>query len=119
MRNEAMGPWKCEVLDVILEALAGDTRLREMLVFKGGRVLALRLGRTRRQSLDLDTNIRAEVVARQPDRMALRAELEALIEQSRDKLRVAAPRLARVPALLSASSASASVPLPTRNEAMP
>lgn len=49
-----MGPeeqlsWKDEALDFLLQAIAGDPSLRQMLVFKGARILMTRY----------DTNSRA------------------------------------------------------------
>lgn len=59
--------WRSEVLDRILVAMAGDAALRKAVVFKGARVLAHRLGRPHRQSLDLDGNLSAVFAAAHPD----------------------------------------------------
>jgi hypothetical protein len=74
--NQADGErWKSQVLDEIFVALAASEQLDECLVFKGARVLNLRLGGGR-QSLDLDANLAAPFVENYPDREAQRAFLE-------------------------------------------
>jgi hypothetical protein len=67
--------WKSQVLDEIFIALAASEQLDEALVFKGARVLNVRLG-SGRQSLDLDSNLAASFVLKYPDRDAQRAFLE-------------------------------------------
>lgn len=67
--------WQSQVLDEIFEALAAVEQLQECLVFKGARVLNVRLGHGR-QSLDLDSNLAAPFVKKYPDREAQRAFLE-------------------------------------------
>lgn len=67
--------WKCQVLDEIFVALAAAEPLDEVLVFKGARVLNVRLG-LGRQSLDLDANLSAQFVQKCPDREAQRVFLE-------------------------------------------
>jgi hypothetical protein len=67
--------WKSQVLDEIFVALAASEQLDEALVFKGARVLNVRLG-LGRQSLDLDSNLAAPFVQRYPDRKAQRLFLE-------------------------------------------
>jgi hypothetical protein len=49
--------WKCEVLDMILMAFADHPPLHDILIFKGARILNLRLGEESRQSMDIDSNI--------------------------------------------------------------
>lgn len=49
--------WKDAVLDHVLEACAAHAPLRDTLVFKGARILSLRLGDGLRQSLDIDSNL--------------------------------------------------------------
>jgi hypothetical protein len=67
--------WKSQVLDEIFVALAASKQLNEALVFKGARVLNVRLG-IGRQSLDLDSNLVASFVQRYSDREAQRVFLE-------------------------------------------
>lgn len=59
----------------MFEALAASAELEAALVFKGARVLNLRLGGGR-QSLDIDSNLRPGFVERYPDRAEQRAVLE-------------------------------------------
>jgi hypothetical protein len=73
--------WKSQVLDEIFVALAASEQLDEALVFKGARVLNLRLG-IGRQSLDLDSNLAAPFVRRYPDREAQRVFLEQEITRA-------------------------------------
>ena len=49
--------WKNAVLDQVLAAFAAHAPLRDALVFKGARILSLRLGEYLRQSLDVDSNL--------------------------------------------------------------
>jgi len=49
--------WKSAVLEEALQAFASDTVLRDSLIFKGARILNLRLGNEIRQSLDIDSNL--------------------------------------------------------------
>jgi hypothetical protein len=67
--------WKSEVLDEIFIALAASNEIDQALVFKGARVLSLRLG-AGRQSLDLDANLTQDWDRQHPDRDAQRAFLE-------------------------------------------
>lgn len=52
--------WLNEVLDVVFSALASSDELRELLVFKGARVLNRILGHDR-ESLDLDSSLKARI----------------------------------------------------------
>jgi hypothetical protein len=67
--------WKSQVLDEIFVGLAASEPLEEALVFKGARVLNVRLGGGR-QSLDLDSNLASAFVEKYPDRETQRAFLE-------------------------------------------
>lgn len=60
MNNAEQKRWKSEVLAEALLAFAADDALRAALVFKGARILNLRLGEERRQSLDIDSNLTFE-----------------------------------------------------------
>jgi hypothetical protein len=73
--------WKSQVLDEIFVALAASEQLDECLVFKGARVLNVRLGGGR-QSLDLDSNLAAPFVQKYPDREAQRTFLEEQIARA-------------------------------------
>jgi Nucleotidyl transferase AbiEii toxin, Type IV TA system len=66
--------WKSQVLDEIFVALAASEPLEEALIFKGARVLNVRLGGGR-QSLDLDSNLAVPFVEKYPDRAAQQAFL--------------------------------------------
>jgi len=67
--------WKSEVLDQIFAALAEREELEKALIFKGARVLSLRLNGGR-QSLDIDSNLAASFVAKHPNREEQRLFLE-------------------------------------------
>ena len=67
--------WNSQVLDEIFVALAASQRLDEALVYKGARVLNVRLG-PGRQSLDLDSNLTAPFVLKYPSRESQREFLE-------------------------------------------
>ena len=67
--------WKSQVLDEIFVALAASEQLDAALVFKGARVLNVRLG-IGRQSLDLDSNLTEPFVQKFPDREKQRMFLE-------------------------------------------
>jgi hypothetical protein len=73
--------WKSRVLDEIFAALAASKPLDEALVYKGARVLNVRLGNGR-QSLDLDSNLAVAFVQRYPDREAQRDFLEREITRA-------------------------------------
>lgn len=73
--------WKSRVLDEIFAALAASKPLDEALVYKGARVLNIRLGNGR-QSLDLDSNLAEEFVQKNPDREAQRDFLEREIKRA-------------------------------------
>jgi hypothetical protein len=73
--------WKSQVLDEIFIALAASNQLDEVLVFKGARVLNVRLGNGR-QSLDLDSNLAIPFVQQYPDREAQRDFLEREITRA-------------------------------------
>ena len=73
--------WKSRVLDEIFAALAASKPLDEALVYKGARVLNVRLGNGR-QSLDLDSNLAVAFVQRYPDREAQRGFLEREIARA-------------------------------------
>lgn len=58
MNKTERDQWKSEVLKFVLEAFASHEPLLSALIFKGARILNLRLGDTpSRESFDLDTNL--------------------------------------------------------------
>lgn len=57
MNQQEASRWKNEAIDQVLAAFAGYAPLRDVLIFKGARILNLRLGVESRQSLDLDANL--------------------------------------------------------------
>jgi hypothetical protein len=73
--------WRSQVLDEIFVALAASEQLDEALVYKGARVLNLRLG-IGRQSLDLDSNLTTAFVQKNQDREAQRLFLEQEITRA-------------------------------------
>jgi hypothetical protein len=73
--------WKSQVLDEIFIAMAASNQLDEVLVFKGARVLNVRLGGGR-QSLDLDSNLATPFVQQYPNREAQREFLEREIARA-------------------------------------
>lgn len=74
--------WRREALDLVFAALAASKSLCNELVFKGARVLSLRLGEAHRVSYDLDANLLDAFVARHPDRTKQAETLHCLLEQS-------------------------------------
>ena len=60
MNKQDQNRWKCEVLTLVLEALSLSERLKPILVYKGARILNLRLGTLSRQSLDIDSNLNVD-----------------------------------------------------------
>ncbi len=71
--------WKSELLDQVFDALAESDQLDESLVFKGARVLNIRMGGGR-QSLDIDSNLTSSFVEKHPDREEQRQFLEREIK---------------------------------------
>lgn len=57
MNKESQNRWKNEVLEHILSALAAHESLNQNIIFKGARILNLRLSNTSRQSLDIDSSV--------------------------------------------------------------
>ncbi len=81
MKQAEAEAWKSNVLDEIFAALAESKKLDEALVFKGARVLSLRLGGGR-QSLDIDSNLRGSFIEQFPTRDQQRTFLEEEMTQS-------------------------------------
>jgi len=79
MNPANQGRWKSEVLDQTLLAFAADNELRDKLIFKGARILNLRLGEECRQSLDIDTNLDFAFQHSHPDQQDRKAILESTI----------------------------------------
>jgi hypothetical protein len=87
-----MGPeeqlsWKDEALDFLLQAIAGDPSLRQMLVFKGARILYMGLGVPGRKSLDLDATLQLDESDAPSERVA--GDIEHSLERA---LRIAVRR---------------------------
>jgi hypothetical protein len=57
MNRKTQDRWKDAVLDDILAALAAHKPLNQNIIFKGARILNLRLGYASRQSLDIDSSL--------------------------------------------------------------
>ena len=76
MNPEDADQWQQEAFDEVFRALAASADLRGVLVFKGARVLALRLRAAGRRSLDIDSNLTTQFIAERPKREEQRAVLE-------------------------------------------
>ncbi|WP_162258367.1 nucleotidyl transferase AbiEii/AbiGii toxin family protein [Frateuria sp. Soil773] len=74
--------WIREALDMAFQALASWPELRDKLVYKGGRVLALRLGGEQRASYDLDANLLLAFAIKHPDRNEQAEMLRDLFTQA-------------------------------------
>jgi hypothetical protein len=68
MNSTQRQAWLRAALDMAFSALAASDELREKLVFKGARVLALRLGGDQRASYDLDANLLLSFARKHPTR---------------------------------------------------
>lgn len=82
MNPEEQSRWRSEVLDVVFEAMAASEALTSLLVYKGARVLNLRLQSSDRQSLDIDSNLvarAAEELDREEQMQLLEREIEAAV----------------------------------------
>ncbi len=80
MKPSDANNWQSAVLDEVFVALAGDTALTEVLIFKGARILAQIIPEAARQSLDLDANCTKAFLAQYPDRQQ---QAEVLARQLR------------------------------------
>ena len=60
MNKTQQNEWKNRLLDEVLIAFAAHAGLRDVLIFKGARILNRLLGDAGRQSLDLDSNLTIE-----------------------------------------------------------
>jgi hypothetical protein len=78
MNEQQAARWKSEVLDLVFESLAAEPALHDVLIFKGARVLNLRLGGGR-QSLDIDSNLNIAFVDENPARPKQQEFLESVI----------------------------------------
>ncbi len=78
MNKDDADRWKSEVLDEIFVAIAASAELNKAMVFKGARVLSLRLGGGR-QSLDLDSNLAVSFVDEYPGRASQQDFLERML----------------------------------------
>lgn len=74
--------WKREALDMAFEALASCPRLKEQLVFKGARVLAVHFGGGHRASFDLDANLLMDFILRDRDRNEQSTWLQEMIHEA-------------------------------------
>ncbi len=79
MNTDQQQAWINTVQDHVLDALGRAEALRDVLVFKGARVLRQRLQRSYRQSYDLDANITTTFLAQHPDRDEQRRWLQNAI----------------------------------------
>lgn len=76
MNRDEQQAWVNETLDLIFEALAQRESVREILIFKGARVLHRRLGAAVRQSYDIDANLTRAFVEDCPQREDQRKRIE-------------------------------------------
>lgn len=74
--------WQRDALDMAFRALAESEQLSTHLVYKGARILALRLGSTHRASYDLDANLQLKFAATYPERADQIAHLETWIRDA-------------------------------------
>ena len=85
MNQEQCNRWKSEVLDVMLMAFSDHPPLYDILIFKGARILNLRLGEESRQSMDIDSNISVEFTLTHSEladqRVFLKKECEAALSR--------------------------------------
>lgn len=82
MNRTQQDAWKREALDMSFQALASCTALSQKIVYKGARILALRLGGQQRASYDLDANILLSFAVNVPDRDEQAAILRQLFTQA-------------------------------------
>lgn len=74
--------WKRDALDMVFSALAECGELSKYLVYKGARILALRLGELHRASFDPDANLELSFARRCPDRAEQVIRLQSLIQEA-------------------------------------
>lgn len=74
--------WIRDALDMAFQALASSSTLHDKLVYKGARVLALRLGGEQRASYDLDANLLLSFAKEHPDRNEQAQILNDLFQQA-------------------------------------
>ena len=82
MDPTAREQWQSEVLDTILESFAASEPLASCLIFKGARVLSRRLEVSRRESLDIDTNLDRRFADAHPERSAQRDYLRSEVARA-------------------------------------
>lgn len=82
MNSTQQDAWKREALDMSFQALASCNALSQKIVYKGARILALRLGGQQRASYDLDANILLSFAVKVPDRDEQAAILKQLFTQA-------------------------------------
>ena len=75
MNSEDFNKWKSDILGDILTALAASEKLKEILVYKGARILNILLD-TKRMSLDIDSNLIQDFVIKFPEKEAQKEYLE-------------------------------------------
>ena len=80
MRPADYDRWKGHALDAVFEGLATSPSLTDWLVFKGARVLNLRLRTEERQSMDIDSNLDPAFARALPDRAEQREAIEREVE---------------------------------------
>ncbi|HYG34822.1 MAG TPA: nucleotidyl transferase AbiEii/AbiGii toxin family protein [Clostridia bacterium] len=83
MNRETQKHWIDEVLTEVFRAAIASEPLRNALIFKGARILNLHLG-DGRESLDIDSNMAAELAASMPD---IEAQARFLQQQLSSALR--------------------------------
>lgn len=82
MNRDQQQAWRREALDMAFRALATSRALSDQIVYKGARVLALRLGTEYRASYDLDVNILLSFAQKYPSRQQQSKILKELIENA-------------------------------------
>lgn len=82
MSPDQRDAWIRDALDMAFDALALWAPLRDALVYKGGRVLAIRLGGEQRASYDLDSNLLLSFTKKHPGREQQAAVLKELFSDA-------------------------------------
>lgn len=81
MGPEEQEQWKDQVLAELLKGITVDPQLSESLIFKGARILNRHLD-SKRQSLDIDSNLTVEFLDHHPDRIERAQWFESNLERA-------------------------------------
>jgi len=81
MNSEDFNKWKSDILGEILTALAASEKLKDVLVYKGARILNILL-ETKRMSLDIDSNLIQDFVIKFSEKEAQKKYLEKALSDA-------------------------------------